>query len=144
MKRKTIFLILIGYFILLSYWMLFGFGRSVGSVYMYNLVPLSTIKHFLKFNQLNIKVWAINLIGNIGIFIPFGFLIPMTKKSSFYKALGVFIIGLTFLEVTQLITKRGSFDIDDFILNSLGFSLGYVTFRILAMCIKLRTDSVPH
>lgn len=140
MTRKIFCSILICYFILISYWMLFGFGRSVGSVYMYNLEPFLTIKHFLNFSQLNIKTWVINLIGNIGVFIPFGFLIPMIYKLSYFKGVGVFLFGLTFLEVTQLITKRGSFDVDDFILNSLGFTLGYVIFKIMDKYVKSREN----
>lgn len=136
MTRKIFRLILFGYFILLSYWMLFGFSRSSGSVYMYNLEPFSTIKLFLNFSQINIRVSVINLIGNIGMFIPFGFLIPLTWKLSYIKSIGIFIIGLTFLEVAQLITKRGSFDIDDFILNSIGFTIGYLTLKVIKPYIR--------
>ncbi|KUO53634.1 MAG: antibiotic resistance protein VanZ [Desulfitibacter sp. BRH_c19] len=136
--RKTFFLVLIAYFMLLGYWMLFGFGRIAGSMYMYNLEPFSTIKHFLNFNKLNKNVWVINLIGNIGVFIPFGFLIPLALKLSYLKSLGVFLIGLTLLEVSQLITKRGSFDVDDFILNSFGFILGYVVFKLMTMWVNSR------
>jgi len=127
---------------LLGYWMLFGFGRSAGLKYMYNLEPLSTIKHFLNFNKFNRNVWVINLIGNIGVFIPFGFLIPITLRSSYLKSIGIFLIGLIFLEVSQLITRRGSFDVDDFILNSFGFTLGYVVFKIMTIWFNSRRDGI--
>lgn len=122
--------------------MLFGFGRSVGSMYMYNLEPFSTIKHFLDFSKLNKDISVINLIGNIGVFIPFGLLIPLTLKVPYLKSLGFFFIGLTFLEVTQLITRRGSFDVDDFILNSLGFTLGYVVFKVTTIWGNSRRNSI--
>lgn len=140
MSRKVSCLILIGYVSLLSYWMLFGFGRRVGLVYMYNLELFATIKHFFNFSRLNTYVWVINLVGNIGVFIPFGFLIPIIYKPYYFKGLSIFLIGVTFLEVLQLITRRGSFDVDDFILNALGFTLGYVVFRILAKWGKQRGD----
>ena len=127
---------------LLGYWMLFGFGRSVGSMYMYNLEPFSTIKHFLNFSKLNKDVSVINLIGNIGVFIPFGLLIPVTLKVPYLKSLGFFLIGLTFLEVTQLMTRRGSFDVDDFILNSLGFTLGYVVFKVITIWRNSRRNGI--
>lgn len=131
MIRKISFIVLIGYLILLIYLMLFGFGRSAGSAYMYNLEPLTTIKHFMNFETFNSQIWMINLVGNIGVFIPFGMLIPITLRTSYFRSLGVFIIGITILELTQLVTRRGSFDIDDFILNSLGFTIGYVFFNII-------------
>jgi glycopeptide antibiotics resistance protein len=141
MIRKSLFLVLIGYFILLGYWMLFGFGRNTGTEYMYNLEPFLTIKHFLNINNFNKDVWVINLIGNIGVFIPFGLLIPVTLRFSYMKSLGIFLIGLTFLEVTQLITKRGSLDVDDFILNSIGFTLGYALFKIIVLFVNSRRSS---
>ncbi len=107
-------------------------------VYMYNLEPFSTIKQFFNFTQVNTSVWVINLLGNIGVFIPFGILIPMAYKSSYLRGLELFLLGLTFLEVAQLITKRGTFDIDDFILNSLGFTLGYLIYRVLGRWAKSR------
>ncbi|WP_233355016.1 VanZ family protein [Paenibacillus sp. JZ16] len=39
--------------------------------------------------------------------------------------LAYFLTGLFVLEMTQLITRRGSLDVDDFILNSVGVTLGY-------------------
>jgi len=122
--------------------MLFGFGRSAGLIYMYNLEPFSTIKHFLNFNKFNRNVWVINLIGNIGVFIPFGFLIPIACKLSYLKSIGLFLIGLIFLEVSQLITRRGSFDVDDFILNSFGFTLGYIVFKIMTIWFNSRREGI--
>lgn len=138
MISKLLIIVLIGYYILLAFWMLLGFGRSTGSVYMYNLEPFSTIKHFMNFTNFNKDVWMINLVGNIGVFVPFGLLIPMTFRFLYIKSFVVFFIGLTILELSQLITKRGSFDIDDFILNSVGFTIGYILFKILIKIYKNR------
>jgi glycopeptide antibiotics resistance protein len=130
-KRKIFLTILIGYLLLLAYWMIFGFGRGVGSVYMYNLKPFSTIEHFIDFDKFNTRTWVINLIGNIGVFIPFGVLIPMTFKMKYTKSLVIFLVGIFILEFSQLISRRGSFDVDDFILNTIGFTFGYGLYKLL-------------
>jgi len=120
------------YTILLSYWMLFGFGRrSASNHYMINLKPFETISYFLQFDRFNTSIWVVNLIGNIAIFVPFGVLLPIIFGKQLRKSFYIFFLGLLLLESLQLFTRRGSFDIDDFILNSVGFLLGYGLFRIL-------------
>jgi glycopeptide antibiotics resistance protein len=131
--RKICLAILIGYLLLLAYWMIFGFGRSAGPVYMYNLKPFSTIAHFTHFDRFNTRTWVINLIGNIGVFIPLGLLLPMAFRIKYAKSMVIFLAGLFILEISQLISKRGSFDIDDFILNTIGFTVGYWIFKLLSM-----------
>ncbi|MFT9494796.1 VanZ family protein [Anaerosolibacter sp.] len=128
--RRMIRVIVIGYSMLLSYWMIFGFGRITRPEYMYNLKPFATINQYLHINSFNPSIWIVNLAGNIGVFVPFGILIPLTFGGRYMKLLGTFLSGLFVLEVLQLITKRGSFDIDDFILNTIGVTIGYSIYRI--------------
>jgi len=119
------------YTILLSYWMLLGFGRrSASNHYMINLKPFETISYFLQFDRFNTSIWVVNLIGNIAIFVPFGVLLPIIFGKRLRKSFYIFFLGVLLLESLQLLTRRGSFDIDDFILNSVGFLLGYGLFRI--------------
>jgi len=40
------------------------------------------------------------------------------------------------LELTQLLSKRGSLDVDDVILNSLGFLIGYGIYKAIAQYFK--------
>lgn len=47
------------------------------------------------------------------------------------KSLVIFLAGLFILEFSQLISRRGSFDVDDFILNTIGFTFGYVIYKLL-------------
>ena len=72
-----------------------------------------------------------NVIGNIALFIPFGFF------TSFYLKLEKkrFVIFLTMLvslviEFIQLNIGR-AFDVDDIILNVVGGFIGYLIYRIL-------------
>jgi glycopeptide antibiotics resistance protein len=122
------------YTLLLIYFMFFGFGRSPGNHadYMYNLRPFHTIGSYLNFAYFTGKIRVINLFGNIGMFIPFGVLIPLSARFKFAGFLLCFELGLISLEVLQLVTKRGSFDIDDIILNTFGALIGYALYKRLA------------
>lgn len=134
--NKQAFMVLIGYFLFIGYMMLFGFGRSPHETYMYNLVPFSTIQHFMQLSNFNTNIWVINLIGNIGVFIPFGLLIPMVFGERYVRFLFIFLLGLFILETLQLITRRGSFDIDDFILNTIGATIGYSIYYLACFALK--------
>jgi glycosyltransferase involved in cell wall biosynthesis len=129
-RMKPALLVLIAYTLLLSYWMLLGFGRVTKPEYSYNLVPFSSIERYLQGGSISLWERLVNLVGNIVVFIPFGILLPLVFRK-FWKSIGVFIGCLFILESLQLIFKRGSFDIDDFILNTIGFLLGYLFFKLL-------------
>jgi len=131
--RPHAIMVLIIYTCLLAYWMLWGFGRATQPVYMYNLVPFKTIEHFLRIDHFNTRTWVINLIGNIGVFVPFGIMIPMVFNSKLVKTIYIALIGLLVLETAQLLTRKGTLDVDDFMLNSVGVAIGYM-FYIL--CLK--------
>lgn len=134
MKKKTTrftAFVLICYILFLSYLMIWGFDRRTHSDYMYNIQPFLTIRHFLQIDRFNTSTWVINLIGNIGVFIPFGILIPLIVKGRLVRSLVYFLCGILVLETLQLVTRRGSFDIDDFILNSIGFLIGYGVYRMV-------------
>lgn len=128
-SRLLAYILLVSYIVLLTYWMLLGFGRYTQPEYMYNLKPLDTIKIYMNVQYFNIETWIINVFGNIIVFIPFGILIPITTGRRFLGSLVTFELGLGTLELLQLLTKRGSLDIDDFFLNTVGFCIGYMLYR---------------
>ena len=70
-------------------------------------------------------------IMNIFFFFPVGFLlgIVMKKKSVWLVAFVGFILSIL-IETIQLFSRRGVFNIDDVINNTLGCALGYCMFRI--------------
>lgn len=137
-SRVAIFalILLIGYSLLLGYWMLWGFGRTTQPDYSYNLVPFLTITSYFPIRTMS--SW-INIVGNIAVFMPFGVLLPHTFRTRFLKSLGFFLAGLCLLEVTQLLSRRGSLDVDDIILNSVGFTLGYVLLCFIKKWKNTRT-----
>ncbi len=81
-------------------------------------------------DRMGTRTWIINLIGNIGVFVPFGVFLPLMMRGRLIKALVAFVIGVLILESAQLLSKRGSFDIDDLILNSFGFIFGYGAYLV--------------
>jgi len=73
-----------------------------------------------------------NLVGNVIVFVPFGFLLPyvLTWGRNFFVMLlnaFVFVLGI---EVFQLFSAFGAFDVDDILLNCVGAVLGYFIFLI--------------
>ncbi|MCJ8010822.1 VanZ family protein [Paenibacillus sp. KQZ6P-2] len=121
-----------GYSLCLLYWMFRGFGRSSHAEIRVNLVPFNTIFSYIyNVNRYNIGTTIINLAGNIGVFIPFGVLLPYIFQS--FNRYGVFLAWFTgsiiVLEFLQAILKVGIGDIDDIILNVVGASTGFVMYR---------------
>lgn len=88
------------------------------------------IRYFNKFPFWN---GFANLIGNILVFIPFGFVLPQAYPRcgrwwrTFYCATGFVMC----IELFQLFSAFGAFDVDDILLNVLGAMLGYVLFSAL-------------
>ncbi len=71
-----------------------------------------------------------NLVGNVVVFIPFGFLLPYIQPRCrrFLPLLlnaFVFVLGI---EVFQLFSAFGAFDVDDILLNCIGAALGWVAY----------------
>ncbi len=73
-----------------------------------------------------------NVFGNIGLFIPFGFLLPLLfcKLHTGATILAGFLLSL-FFEATQYVTQIGGADVDDLILNTCGAICGALFFHLL-------------
>jgi len=125
-------------------WLLFGRsnGWTEGLPYQTqlqqntNLIPFYTIRNYLYVLQHtgNQKLFVhsfINLGGNVLLFIPAGWLLPKLwphlRKFFRFFALCAGVIFL--IEVVQLFTLLGSFDVDDVILNLFGMTVGHILYR---------------
>lgn len=110
-------------------------GRTPQDGYVYNLTPLKEIKRFMRYiwdNDALGRAARLNIFGNIIAFIPFGIYLPYTSESKLgfiSTFLYTFSLSLT-IELVQLITKVGSCDVDDIILNALGGVIGYILWYI--------------
>ncbi|MCI8639990.1 MAG: VanZ family protein [Coprococcus sp.] len=116
------------YFLIFSDW----YGRAGEfEEYRYNLVLFQEIERFWTYREQLGWVSYANLFGNVLIFVPFGFFMPMASRyRSFFLTL-FYSFGLSFLvESFQFVTKVGSFDVDDLLLNTLGGVAGYILFVI--------------
>ena len=124
-------LLFIGYLIVLSYFLFFSeyYGRTdTLSEYRYNLELFAEIRRFITYRSiLGIKTVAVNLIGNIVAFMPFGFILPMlnAKNARFFRVLFLSLFFSGLIEFLQLIYHVGIFDVDDIFLNTCGAVLGY-------------------
>ena len=129
---KVLFLLYVGfliYFLFVAEW----YGRTeIAEDYRYNLELFKEIRRFITYReQLGTFTVLANLAGNILIFVPYGFFISMASRSrGFFKTLFC-SMGLSLaVEIVQLFTRVGSFDVDDILLNTIGGVLGYILFVI--------------
>lgn len=75
----------------------------------------------------------LNLVGNIVALVPYGLFLPIMSprnRSLWHVALLTFDFSFV-VEIIQLVSKVGSFDVDDLMLNTLGGILGYLLFMML-------------
>ena len=91
-----------------------------------NFIPFKTIKMYIRYYDMpGIRSFS-NLFGNILIFVPVGILLPIVHRAS--KNIGVLLLNALLLvvgiEVFQLFSNFGAFDVDDIILNCFGVLLG--------------------
>ena len=116
------------WFLIISDW----YGRSgVMDEYHYNLKPFQEIKRFWQYREQLGLSSVLNLLGNVLIFLPFGFFETMaSRRTSFWGTLmDGFLVSLL-VEAFQFVSKVGRFDVDDLILNTAGVIIGYLLFLI--------------
>ena len=143
MIKLTLFMI---YICVLCYVLFFAenMGRKTGErLYSYNLVPFNEIKRYLyNVETIGLNMVLINLLGNILLFLPFGFLLPSFWPEDEKKhPIAMFIIAMLFsavVECLQFMTGVGSADVDDIILNTAGAMLGYFIYRLRCIIRKGR------
>lgn len=96
-----------------------------------NIVPLHTIRMYIKYaDRLNSFD---NLVGNVVIFIPFGLMFPefWMQMKTWWKLFLFMLFCITALELTQLLTGLGSFDVDDILLNMIGSMMGFGVWKLI-------------
>lgn len=133
--------IFIVYIIALTYFVFFA--ESMGRVdatakYRYNLKPMKEILRFWRHRDTLGIASFLNIGGNVAAFIPFGFCLPLiTEHKVKFIAAFFYTFGLTLsIELIQLVSKVGSFDVDDIILNLIGGIIGYFLFVIFDILYK--------
>ena len=79
-----------------------------------------------------------NIILNIMMFVPFGFLLPFVsnKFQVFWKT---YVAGFLFtflIEITQLLLHLGICELDDFMNNTVGAMIGYGFYRLSVFVVQ--------
>lgn len=77
------------------------------------------------------------VVENVLLFIPFGILVPLKWKqlrNTFVCTFLGFCLSCV-IEIIQLITERGHFQVDDILTNTLGALIGGIVFRAFSFVI---------
>lgn len=109
-----------------------GLSISKNGMGEINLIPFKVLFDTYRevFENGYINYFIINFLGNIIIFIPLGFFIPLLWDITNKKVILIGFCSSLFIELCQLFLARGT-DVDDLILNTLGVCVGLVLYRIL-------------
>lgn len=125
-KTKAVFVLLLFYLaIVLCYTV---FMRSSGFY-------LPQYELFWSYKRWLAGDWGLGreILYNIGMFIPFGFLLSATMPSRKRLCLTVAVAGFLFsflIEFLQLELMRGVFEYDDIFNNTLGAVSGYLVYKV--------------
>ncbi len=104
-------------------------------------INLTLFKEMTRY-QLGTRLFYRNIIGNIIMFIPFGFFTSYylkLERKTFVFFLSV-IVSIV-IELIQLNIGR-AFDIDDILLNIVGSMLGYFLYRIIDRIFGKLSDTL--
>lgn len=109
-----------------------GFNFIKNGIHNTNLIPFKVL--FETYHEVFINGYVnyfiINFLGNIIMFMPFGFFIPLLWNISNKKIILIGFCSSLFIEISQLFLTRGT-DVDDLILNTLGVFIGSLVFNLL-------------
>ena len=136
-KKTLQWVCFLAYLLFVGYLLFFAsyFGRTEeGEGYRYNLILFREIERYysLGMRRCTWMPFVLNVVGNVAVFVPLGVYMPMLFnrcKNFFFTGLLCFMASLM-AEIIQLISRVGSFDVDDLFLNTLGGLLGYILYMI--------------
>lgn len=103
-----------------------------------NLVPFRTIIGFLS-GDAHFLIAFYNITANILLFVPFGVAaLLLNKNLSRIRMIMIPVLVILLIETAQYLTKRGSMDIDDLILNLLGVWIGILLHPIIQKVVIIK------
>lgn len=139
MKQKHWKMLLFCLYCLLMLWLLFGQRFGGGGFRELQLRPFRTLAMFWRTLMDNtnhgMRIHAfINLMGNIGMFVPLGFCVPWIwqRWQKFWRHLFLMAGIILCVELSQYVLCLGTCDVDDLLLNLVGTTLGFVLWKFLA------------
>jgi len=121
------------------------FGSGGGYGYSYNLTPFKTIIAYINdYREYNSTIAFKNLAGNIVLFIPIGVIFPLLFKPllRFIRFTVFTAVLIILVELSQMLLRVGSFDIDDVILNTFGAVIGLGMTKLLLVVLRRKSSSL--
>lgn len=115
-------------------------NRSFGNDYVVlNLLPFSS--YLEAWNEFSVVVWR-NIILNIILFVPMGFLLPLlaTRLRSFWKTCGIGLGASMFIEFIQYLMRSGVVEFDDVLNNILGTAIGYGIIALFIYVVQSKKN----
>ncbi|WP_336688636.1 MULTISPECIES: VanZ family protein [unclassified Chryseobacterium] len=126
MLKKFYKIIIVPYTLFLLYLMFFGMGRTQMEDNLLTIEPIFSTINFIK-GCISWKEIVTIVVGNVVMFIPFGFLgWIFPKLQDLQNLLFTFISTITIVEALQYFSRMGIFEVDDIILNTFGVFLGFL------------------
>jgi glycopeptide antibiotics resistance protein len=136
MLKKFYKFIIVPYTVFLLYLMFFGMGRFQYDDNIVRFQPVVSTIWFIKGTVSWFNIVKI-VLGNVVMFIPFGFLGWVFPQLKDLKSLIIaFVSAIVIVEALQYFSRMGVFDIDDIILNTLGVYLGWKICRFMESRLK--------
>ena len=112
-------------------------GRYSHEEYEYQINFFTSYRWFFEHNGEQVLR---QLLINLVMLMPVGFLLPIiiNTKHKFLITMALSLLLTVFIETMQLITKCGSFEIDDIINNFVGAVIGMLIYMLLNKIIQNR------
>lgn len=107
-----------------------------------NLIPMVHLMDYPVFREA-----VVNFVGNTAMFIPLGIIWPIVYKvlNTHWKVIAAGVGFSLLIEIVQLPFFDRVSDIDDLLLNSLGFLMGYGLYLLVKTVFKyIRKQEVYH
>ena len=116
-------------------------GRYSHEEYEYKINFFTSYRWFFQYNGEQVLR---QLLINFVMLMPVGFLLPVVinAKHKYLITMALSLLLTVFIETMQLITKCGSFEIDDIINNFVGAVLGMLLYVLCSKLIKPKTNKV--
>ena len=116
-------------------------GRYQHTEYNYRINFFTSYRWFFQYNGEQVLR---QLLINFVMLMPVGFLLPVVIKAKhkYIITLALSLLLTVFIETMQLITKCGSFEIDDIINNFIGAVLGMLIYALCSKLLKSKINKV--
>lgn len=122
----------------------FFFGRTIRpDEYRYNLKLFNEIENYSRWiGSSNAYLFWLNVLGNIVVFVPFGFIVPKLMKGErrVFVTIGLGFLFSSMVELLQLVTRAGVCDVDDIFLNTLGTVAGCIVWKLVTVIKRRRNE----